>query len=125
MAHFAQIDENNKVLRVITVNNNELLINGVENETKGINFCKSLFGENTNWVQTSYNNNFRKKYAGIGYTYDVSKDIFISPQPYPSWTLDSNNDSIHDWSAPVPYPEDGNRYIWNEESLNWQVFNDN
>ena len=121
MANFAQIDENNKVLRVISVNNNELLINGVENETKGINFCKSLFGENTNWIQTSYNNNFRKQYAGINHTYDINKDIFISPQPYPSWVLNSNND----WISPIPYPEDGNRYIWNEESLNWQVFNNN
>jgi hypothetical protein len=65
MAHFAEINSNNKVLRVVVVNNNELLVNGVENEQKGIDFCKSLFGSNTNWVQTSYNSKFRKQYAGI------------------------------------------------------------
>jgi hypothetical protein len=70
MAHFAEIDENNIVLRVIVVSNSELLVDNVENEEKGINFCKFLFGENTRWVQTSYNNNFRKKYAATGMIYD-------------------------------------------------------
>ena len=122
MAHFAQIDENNKVLKVIGVDNNELLINGVENEAKGINFCKLLLGENTNWVQTSYDNSFRKQYAGVDYTYDINKNIFIRPQPYPSWILNTDNE----WSAPVPYPEDeNNKYTWNEELLNWQIYNDN
>jgi len=79
MAHFAQLDESNNVLQVIVVNNNELLDNGIESEAKGIEFCQSLFGGN--WVQTSYNNNFRKNYAGIGYFYDESKDAFIPPKP--------------------------------------------
>jgi hypothetical protein len=122
MAHFAELDSNNKVLRVIVVHNNELLVNGVENEQKGIDFCKSLFGSNTNWIQTSYNNNFRKQYAGINYTYDSIKDKFISPQPYPSWSLDASDN----WQAPIPKPLTNldslntyDDYFWEESSLNW------
>ena len=122
MAHFAEINSNNKVLRVVVVNNNELLVNGVENEQKGIDFCKSLFGSNTNWIQTSYNNNFRKQYAGINYTYDPIKDKFISPQPYPSWSLDASDN----WQAPIPKPLTNldslntyDDYFWDESSLNW------
>jgi len=122
MAHFAELDSNNKVLRVIVVHNNELLVNGVENEQKGIDFCKSLFGSNTSWVQTSYNNNFRKQYAGINYTYDSIKNKFIAPQPYPSWSLDASDD----WQAPVPKPSlteeqisEGKYYSWNEENQSW------
>jgi len=100
MAHFAELDSNNKVLRVIVVHNNELLVNGVENEQKGIDFCKSLFGSDTNWIQTSYNNNFRKQYAGTDFTYDSIKNKFIAPQPYPSWSLDANDD----WQPPIPKP---------------------
>ncbi len=110
MAHFAKI-ENGIVTQVIVVHNNELLINGVENEQKGKDFCNSLFGGN--WVQTSYNNNFRKQYAGTGYTYDSVADIFVIPQPYPSWSLDSN----HDWQPPTPKPEGS--FYWDEESLSW------
>jgi len=124
MAHFAELNSDNKVLRVIVVNNNELLVNGVENEQKGINFCKSLFGLNTNWVQTSYNNNFRKQYAGINFTYDLIKNKFIAPQPYPSWSLDASDD----WQAPVPRPSlteeqisEGKYYSWNEENLSWNL----
>ena len=110
MAHFAQLDENNVVLQVIVVNNDELLENGVENEAKGIAFCQSLFGANTQWVQTSYNGNIRKNYAGIGYTYRADIDAFVAPQPYPSWVLDANAQ----WRAPVPMPEDGKKYSWDE-----------
>lgn len=116
MAHFAQLDENNTVTQVIVVANNELLLDGVESEIKGIVFCKSLFGENTRWVQTSYNGNFRKNYAGIGYTYDPVNDYFFAPQPFPSWTLDSNAR----WQAPIAYPTDGKFYSWNESILNWE-----
>jgi hypothetical protein len=77
MAHFAELNENNVVTRVIVVHNNELLDNGVESEAKGIAFCKSLFGGE--WVQTSYNSNFRENFAGIGYTYDQELDAFIPP----------------------------------------------
>ena len=121
MAHFAEIGLDNKVLRVIVVHNNELLDeNGVEQEAKGIVFCQSLFGGN--WVQTSYNANFRKNYAGVGYTYDATRDAFIPPQPYPSWVL---NEETCQWEAPIPYPTDvgtpevPKRYIWDESLVNW------
>jgi hypothetical protein len=114
MAHFAEIDENNIVKQVIVVHNNELLDeNGNESEQKGIDFCVNLF--NGTWIQTSYNGSMRKNYAGIGYTYDPIADHFFAPQPYPSWTLDSNAK----WQAPTPYPKDDKFYNWNEETLSW------
>jgi hypothetical protein len=117
MAHFAQLDENNIVTQVIVVHNNELLDeNGVENESKGVAFCKSLYGWNTNWAQTSYNGNIRKNYAGIGYTYDQTRDAFISPQPFPSWVLNEDNCQ---WQAPTPMPTDGKLYRWDEATLSW------
>ena len=79
MAHFAQLDENNVVTQVIVVHNNELVDNGVEREELGVAFCQSLFGADTRWVQTSYNGNIRGVYAGIGYTYDPDKDVFVAP----------------------------------------------
>lgn len=87
MAHFAQLDENNVVTQVIVVHNNELLVDGVEQEDKGVAFCESLFGGR--WIQTSYNNRIRKRYAGIGYTYDSQRDAFIPPKPAgEGWVLD-------------------------------------
>ena len=116
MAHFAQIDESNTVIQVIVVDNNELLLNGVESEQKGIEFCQSLFGGN--WVQTSYNGNFRKQFAGIGYKYDVVADVFILPKPYPSWSLDDN----FDWQSPTPKPSQGSGKLkWDEQNLQWQL----
>jgi hypothetical protein len=116
MAHFAQLDENNVVTQVIVVANEELLLDGVENETKGIMFCKSLLGDDTRWVQTSYNGNIRKNYAGIGYTYDPVADHFFAPQPFPSWTLDADAK----WQPPVPFPtETGKFFTWDEPSLSW------
>ena len=116
MAHFAQLDDNNLVTQVIVVANDELLLDGVENETKGIMFCKSLLGDDTRWVQTSYNGNIRKNYAGIGYTYDPVADHFFAPQPYPSWTLDSDAK----WQAPTPMPvEEGKFFTWDEPTLSW------
>ena len=79
MAHFAQIDNNNVVIQVVVIANQELLEDGVESESKGIEFCQQLFGGN--WIQTSYNGNIRKNYAGIGYTYDAVRDAFIAPEP--------------------------------------------
>ena len=120
MAHFAQIDENNNVLRVDVVHN-DIILNapGVENEALGIAFQQDLylkgFGVETNWKQTSYNNNFRNQFARTGYTYDAGLDAFITLQPYPSWVLDANAD----WQAPVPKPDDGKMYGWNEETLSW------
>ena len=120
MAHFAELDENNVVLQVIVVHNNELKgANGVEYENKGVEFCNSLFGHN-NWIQTSYNNNMRKQFAGVGYTYDNVNDVFVAPQPFPSWSLDEN----HDWQPPTPMPEDASvekPYIWNEETQAWDL----
>lgn len=115
MAHFAQLDENNVVLQVIVIHNNELMGGGVESEAKGIEFCQSLF-PGTNWKQTSYNGKMRKNYAGIGFTYDATRDAFIAPQPFPSWML---NESTCGWQPPTPYPTDGKRYRWDESITNW------
>jgi hypothetical protein len=114
MAHFAQLDDNSVVTQVIVVHNNEMLDNGVESEVKGIAFCQSLLGGN--WKQTSYNANIRKNYAGIGYTYDASRDAFIPPQPFQSWTL---VESTCTWQAPVPVPTDNKPYRWDEATLSW------
>ncbi len=117
MAHFAQIDDNNIVIQVIVIHNNELLDNGVESETKGVAFCKSLYGENTRWVQTSYNSKFRKNYAGIGFSYlPVPIDGFAEPRPFSSWNLDLDNCQ---WVAPTPMPQDEKIYRWNEATTSW------
>ena len=114
MAHFAQI-ENNLVTQVIVVDNNDILDEqGNESEELGIQFCQDLLGGT--WVQTSYNGNIRKNYAGIGYTYDETKDAFIKPQPYNSWVLDEDTCL---WEAPIPYPTDGNEYNWDESTTSW------
>ena len=116
MAHFAKLDDDNKVTSIIVVNNDCVKNDsGDEDEAVGIAFCKSLYGQDTKWVQTSYNNNFRKQYAGVDDTYDEAKDIFIARQPYPSWTLDDNNE----WQAPIAYPEDGTLHGWNEADQVW------
>jgi hypothetical protein len=120
MAHFAQLDDNNKVLNVIVVNNEELIENDVELEAKGIAFCQSLFGENTRWVQTSFNGSFRKNFAGVDYTYDPIADHFYSPSVFASWIL---NENTARWEAPVPQPNDGKKYVWNEDNLEWTEFN--
>jgi hypothetical protein len=118
MAHFAKLDENNVVLEVHSVHNNELLVNGVEVEAMGIVFLVNWSGGYTNWKQTSYNGNFRKNYAGIGYTYDAQRDAFIPPKPYNSWTL---NEDTCLWQAPVAHLVDDNMYEWDEESLSWRM----
>ena len=115
MAHFAEIDENNSVQRVIVVHNNELLDeNGEEKEALGVAFCKSLLGGT--WLQTSYNKNMRKNFAGIGFTYDIVRDAFIPPKPYDSWVLD---EATCLWEAPVAYPSDENYYEWDETNTRW------
>jgi len=123
MAHFAQLDQNNIVTQVIVVNNEIIKdATGIEVEDLGIVFCQELFGSDTHWVQTSYNGNIRQRYAGIGYKYDESLEAFISPQPYPSWTLDA---ITTDWVAPVPMPieelPENSWYVWSEEDLDWVV----
>lgn len=125
MAHFAELDANNVVLRVIVVSNEDTSdINGVEEESIGIAFCQKLYGVNTNWKQTSYNLNFRKNFAGIGYSYNEELDAFVPKKPYPSWVLDEN---AARWKAPVPMPEDAGvgeppkMYLWDETTTSWVV----
>ncbi len=114
MAHFAQIDENNMVVSVIVVDNKDTAdANGVEKEYIGAAFCERLFGGT--WKQTSYNGNIRKNYAGIGYTYHSDIDAFVSPQPFPSWTLDADAK----WQAPVAMPTDDKMYSWDEATTSW------
>jgi hypothetical protein len=115
MAHFAQLNEENLVTQVIVVSNQDTADqDGVENEAIGIEFCNNLLGGR--WVQTSYNANIRKNYAGIGYKYDATLDAFIPPQPFESWTL---NEETAQWEAPIPYPDDGKRYSWDEATTSW------
>ena len=115
MAHFSTLDESNIVTKVEVVNNDVILDgDGVEQEELGKDFLTSLYGAG-NYVQTSYNHNFRKQYAGKGFTYDAAKDKFIQPQPYPSWSLDASDD----WQAPVAKPDDGKDYNWDEDTTNW------
>ena len=131
MGSFAKLDENNKVIEVHSLHNNELInpATGNEEEDRGINFLITLHKEPTAiWKQTSYNTHggvhklggtpFRKNHAGIGYTYDEDRDAFIAPKPYPSWTL---NETTCQWEAPVAYPDDGKRYIWNEDNQTWDI----
>ncbi len=116
MAHFAEIDQFGKVKRVIVVANSDTAdASGVEKEHIGAAFCEKLFGGT--WKQTSYNGNFRKNYAGIGYTFDANIDAFVPPQPYPSWTL---NNTTAQWQAPTPMPQDGKRYSWDEATTSWK-----
>lgn len=117
MAHVALIDDNNVVQTVHVIDNDKLPNNGsfspeVEYAANEFQHALGLMG---NWRLTSYNNKFRKQYAGKGYTYDPVNDIFISPSPYPSWIL--NNEG--DWISPVPYPQDGLSYRWDEVNKQW------
>ena len=117
MAHFANINEEGIVTQVIVVNNSVLLDeNNIESEEKGVQFCKQIFGENSIWKQTSYNSSFRGNFAGIGYTYDDEKNVFIPPKPYDSWALNETN---FQWESPTPYPNDGNFYFWDENIFSW------
>jgi hypothetical protein len=125
MAHFAGLDENNIVTQVIVVANEDTSdSNGVEVEEIGVAFCKKLLGADTRWKQTSYNNNFRVRYAGISYTYNEELDAFVPPQPFESWVL---NEETADWESPVgPAPELTEEqlairaiYRWDEENTQW------
>ena len=121
MAHFAKIGLNNIVTEVLVVANRETMDStGVEHESIGVEFLKTLTGHET-WIQTSYNGNIRKNYAGVGYTYDSQRDAFIPPQPYPSWTL---VEETCNWTAPVLYPTDGKMYQWDEATTNWVQINE-
>ncbi len=119
MAHFAKLDENNIVLEVHVINNQVLLDpRGVEREELGIAFLINWSGGHPHWRQTSYNGNFRKNYAGVGYTYESGKDAFIPPKTFNSWIL---NEATCQWEPPIPIPTDGNQYTWNENTQNWEL----
>ena len=122
MAHFAEIDNNNIVQRILVVSNSN-----ASNEAAGIAFCKALLGSDTNWVQTSYNENIRHRFAAIGMKYDATNDVFYKQQPYASWTL---NTSTWEWEPPVPEPDDAGfddednptqlvQYTWDEDTRAW------
>jgi len=118
MAHFAELNSSNEVLRVIVVSNDDVTANGGDLHADAETFVTTIVPHGTGgvaWKQTSYNNNFRKQYAGTGYTYDSSKNKFIQPKPYTSWSLDASDD----WQAPVNKPDDGKMYIWNETDTQW------
>ena len=118
MAHFAKIGLNNKVIEIQSVVNEVLHdSNGVEQESIGIDFLTKLTGWAI-WKQTSYNNKIRKNYAGIGYTYDETRDAFIPPKPFNSFIL---NETTCNWEAPVAMPQDNNKYKWNEINQNWDI----
>ena len=119
MAHFAELNASNVVLRVIVVSNTDVDANGGDQHADAETFVTTIVPHSTGgvtWKQCSYNNNFRKQYVGKGYSFDSSTDKFIQPQPYPSWALDSNDD----WKAPVDKPDDGKRYNWNETDTQWE-----
>jgi hypothetical protein len=121
MASFAKLNSNNIVITVESVVNEVLKdSNGLEQESIGVQFLKTLYNEpNSVWVQTSYNNNIRKNHAGIGFTYDSQRDAFIPPKPYNSWIL---NETTCNWESPISKPDnDGQRYNWNEETQSWTL----
>ena len=109
MAHYAFLDDNNIVTEVIVGKDENELLDGLTPEEWYGNF------RGQRCLRTSYNGKIRKQYAGIGYTYNESADVFITPQPFPSWSLDEN----YDWQAPIAFPADGNQYEWNEEQQVW------
>lgn len=109
MAHFAELDATGTVIRVIVVHNND-----APDEATGIAFCKTLYGTDTLWAQTSYNGNMRKQYAGIGCKLDAAKDVFVAPQPFPSWTLTKDQE----WTAPTEQT-DAKNTKWDETSKQW------
>jgi len=114
MAHFAKIGVGNIVEQVIVVSNDIAVT-----EQAGVEFLNNLYKDrNVVWKQTSYNNNIRKNFAGIGYQYDQTRDAFIAPKPYNSWIL---NEQTCNWEAPVVKPNDGNMYTWNELTKTWNL----
>jgi hypothetical protein len=108
MAHFAELDADNIVVRVLVVPN--------EQENRGHDYLATDLGLGGTWVQTSYNATIRKNYAGMGYTYDSVRDAFIPPKPYASWVL---NEETCNWDAPTPYPTDDKMYTWDEATTSW------
>lgn len=117
MAHFAKLDESNNVIEVNVVNNDDVLnLPFPASEPVGIQFLTDWSGGYSNWKQTSYNSNFRKRYACIGDVYDSQRDAFIPPKPFESWAL---NEDTCLWEPPVAYPNDGKMYRWDEPTTSW------
>ena len=120
MAHFAKLNSSNEVVHVSVVDNWNITDgSGTEQEAIGVAYLESVHGVDPDytWKQTSYNNNIRKNYAGIGYSYDAGRDAFIPPKPYPSWVL---NETTCRWEAPIPMPvEEGKMYHWDEATTSW------
>ena len=116
MAYFAKLDDQSVVTDVMTVNDEEVFENGVLNEDKGIAFLTVWSNGYYKWRYTTEDGSARKNYAGIGFSYDSILDAFIPEKPYPSWLLNTNTCQ---WQAPVPYPNDGNLYIWDEATQSW------
>ena len=128
MAHFAKLDDNNIVLQVNVVNNEDINnLDFPESEAVGIQFLTNWSGGYSNWKQTSFNGNFRKNYAGIGFSYDEPRNAFIAPRPYISWVL---NEDTCIWESPTPMPtdigtvENPKFYKWNESTFAWDLLND-
>jgi len=118
MASFAELDQDNIVLQVIGISNTvcgEPEVAFPNTEPLGQEFIANVLNIGGLWLQTSYNSNFRKQFAGVGFTYDATADVFIEPKPFPSWSLDEN----YDWQAPIDYPADGKQYSWDEENQVW------
>ena len=115
MAHFAKLGVGNIIERVEVVSNDI-----ATTEQAGVDFLNNLYNTEDVWKQTSYNGNIRKNFAGVGYSYDQTRDAFIPKKPYNSWIL---NEDTCLWKAPVAYPDDGEEYNWNEEILNWELIN--
>lgn len=123
MAHFAKLNEHNVVIDVNVVNNSDCDdLPFPQSELVGVAFLTQWSGGYTNWKQTSYNANFRKNYAGIGYIYDATLDAFIPPKPYPSWLL---NTQTCQWESPILYPSDGKMYAWDETTQSWLLIQEN
>ena len=124
MAHFAELNSDNEVIRVVVISNDDVAANGGDYSSQAETFVSNLIPHLENgvaWKQTSYNNNQRKQYAGLGYTYDATKNKFILPKPFNSWSLDSNDD----WIAPVTYPNKDEiesnpvLILWDEDNQKW------
>ena len=113
MAHFAKLGVGN-IIEAVHVVSNDI----ATTEQAGVDFLNNLYNTRDVWKQTSYNRNIRKNYAGVGYTYDQTRDAFIAPKPFNSWVL---NETTCLWEAPVAYPDDGKRYSWNEENERWDA----
>jgi hypothetical protein len=123
MAYFAKLGTGNIIEQIISINNSVITDNnGIEQEQLGVDFINKLYNTRDVWKQTSYNNNIRKNFAGIGYQYDQTRDAFIPPKPFNSWIL--NEDTCR-WEAPVAYPQDDNNYRWNEQTLSWDLIENN